>query len=147
MSKDQTQIIKGIALLFMVWGHLFSNPAVTSSLLSFLNISGVPFSSIVCRGMGPVDFFLVTGGYGLYFVYRKGTDRHHLSRVFRLFIHYWTILILFMPLAIMTGGDFGFSPLQVFYEITGLHTYLGISPLGFYCLMPCFHCHIHGYSE
>lgn len=57
MSKLQTQTIKGLALLFMIWGHLFSNLEVTGTLLSFVKIDNIPFSSIICRGMGPVDFF------------------------------------------------------------------------------------------
>ena len=57
MNKYQTQFVKGLALLFMIWGHLFSNPEVTGTLLSSIKIDGIPFSSIICRGMGPVDFF------------------------------------------------------------------------------------------
>ena len=123
MSKYQTQFVKGVALLFMIWGHLFSNPEVTDTLLSFIKIDGIPFSSIICRGMGPVDFFLVVGGYGLYYVYKSGGDKHYYSRIWKLYFHYWIILLVFMPLSILIGRkSFGYSPLQIFYEITGLHT-------------------------
>lgn len=123
MSKYQTQFVKGVALLFMIWGHLFSNPEVTDTLLSFIKIDGIPFSSIICRGMGPVDFFLVVGGYGLYYVYKSGGDKHYYSRIWKLYFHYWIILLVFIPLSILIGRkSFGYSPLQIFYEITGLHT-------------------------
>ena len=123
MSKLQTQIIKGLALLFMIWGHLFSNPEVTGTLLSFIKIDDIPFSSIICRGMGPVDFFLVVGGFGLYYIYRNGIDKHYFSRILKLYANYWIILLIFMPLSILLGrNNFGFSTLQIFYEITGLHT-------------------------
>ena len=122
MSKYQTQFVKGIALLFMIWGHLFNNPEVTGTLLSSIKIDGIPFSSIICRGMGPVDFFLVVGGYGLYYVYRSGGDKHYYSRIWKLYVHYWIILLVFMPLSILISRkSFGYSPLQIFYEITGLH--------------------------
>ena len=122
MSKYQTQFVKGIALLFMIWGHLFNNPEVTGTLLSSIKIDGIPFSSIICRGMGPVDFFLVVGGYGLYYVYRSEGDKHYYSRIWKLYVHYWIILLVFMPLSILISRkSFGYSPLQIFYEITGLH--------------------------
>lgn len=75
MTKQQTQFIKGIALLFMVWGHLFASPEITNKLQSLISIGGIPFESLICRGMGPVDFFLVVGGYGLFYLYRKGDDK------------------------------------------------------------------------
>lgn len=54
----------------MVWGHLFASPEITNKLQSLISIGGIPFESLICRGMGPVDFFLVVGGYGLFYLYR-----------------------------------------------------------------------------
>lgn len=122
MTKQQTQFIKGIALLFMVWGYLFATPEITNKLQSFMYIGGIPLESLISRGMGPVDFFLVVGGYGLFYLYRKGDDKHYYSRIWKLYVHYWIILLVFMPLSILIGRkSFGYSPLQIFYEITGLH--------------------------
>lgn len=120
MNRYQTQIIKGIALLFMIWGHLFSDQEFVRTLHTFIIIHNIPLETIICRGMGPVDFFLITGGYGLYYVYTKENDRHHISRVAKLYMHYWLILLLFIPLTILISGNVFFSPLQGLYEITGL---------------------------
>ncbi|MBF1392759.1 MAG: acyltransferase family protein [Prevotella histicola] len=122
MTKQQTQFIKGIALLFMVWGHLFASPEITNKLQSLISIGGIPFESLICRGMGPVDFFLVVGGYGLFYLYRKSDDKYFFLRIFKLYIHYWIILIFFLPLVIIIGHKaIVFSCLQIFYEFTGLH--------------------------
>lgn len=106
----------------MVWGHLFASPETTNKLQSLMSIGGIPFESLICRGMGPVDFFLVLGGYGLFYLYRKGDDKYFFSRIFKLYIHYWIILIFFVPLVFIIGHKtFVFSFLQIFYEFTGLH--------------------------
>lgn len=122
MTKQQTQLVKSIALLFMIWVHLFTSSDVTDKLYSIMSLGGIPLASIICRGMGPVDFFLVVGGYGLYYQYRKRSDKHYFTRILNLYIHYWLILCIFVPLVIIiVQKPFGFSTLQIFYELTGLH--------------------------
>ena len=47
----------------------------------------------------PVAFFLFLGGYGLYRVREKGGN-HRYSRLLRLYIHFWIILLIFVLLSI-----------------------------------------------
>ena len=81
MSKQETQIIKGIALLMMLWLHLFSNVEQTQTCTNLIYIDGLPLASILARACPPVGFFIFWGGYGLYYTYRKGNDKHYLSRI------------------------------------------------------------------
>ena len=103
MSKKQSQIIKGIAVLFMVWLHLFGRH--TERYYDFISIFGKPFAQFVCGGMSPVAFFLLLGGYGLYYVYQRGKDANRYKRVFRVYFHYWVILAIFVPIGFFINPD------------------------------------------
>lgn len=75
LDKHKSQELKGVAILFMIFGHL-----MTDSLSVYLG-----------RFMGPVAFFLILSGYGMYEVNQK-TDIHRWSRILRLFVNYWFVL-------------------------------------------------------
>lgn len=77
INKDKSIEQKGIAILFMMFGHL-----MTDSVSSYLS-----------RCMGPVAFFLVLSGYGMYVVNQK-KDTHRWSRITRLLVNYWVVLSL-----------------------------------------------------
>ncbi len=96
MDKQQSQLIKGIAILVMVYGHLFSNPVlVATRCCNVWEVAGVPLATYITRLMVPVPFFLIVGGYGLWKVWQMG-DRHRWSRILRLFIHFWIITLIFV---------------------------------------------------
>ena len=68
MSKEQSTIIKGVAILLMIFLHLF-NHDVTGDCTPLLYIGNTPFVTILTRACGPVPFFLIVSGYGLHYTY------------------------------------------------------------------------------
>lgn len=67
-------------------------------------------------------FFIFCGGYGLYYTYRKGNDKHYLSRIVKLFIAYWLILLIFIPACIYFAvASFPMDMKSMVFNITGLH--------------------------
>ncbi|MCF0198636.1 MAG: acyltransferase family protein [Bacteroidaceae bacterium] len=96
MNKERTQVLKGIAVLFMVWMHLFTKN--TSLYADPITILGKPLALFLSAGMSPVVYFLILGGYGLYSVYQRGHDGNRFRRILRLYTHYWIILAIFVPL-------------------------------------------------
>lgn len=98
MSRDETQIIKGLAILMMLWLHLFANIDAATSCYNFLYVSDDPLSNFLSRACNPVDLYLLLGGYGLYCVYLKGKDNRRFTRIFKLYIHYWIILLITIPI-------------------------------------------------
>ena len=86
MSRDETQIIKGLAILMMLWLHLFANIDAANSCYNFLYVSDIPFSNFLAKACNPVDLYLLLGGYGLYCVYLKETS--HLTFIFIFFIYF-----------------------------------------------------------
>lgn len=97
MTRQQSQMLKGVAILLMIFLHLFNQSANVELCHNLLFLDGTPLALILSRACNPVAFFLILGGYGLYRVYEKG-DRHHWSRLLKLMIHYWIILIIFLSI-------------------------------------------------
>ena len=67
MSIRETTILKGVAILFMLYLHLFNQMANVNLCTTYLSIRGVPFVHLFSRCTGPVAFYLILSGYGLYF--------------------------------------------------------------------------------
>lgn len=88
-------MLKGVAILLMIFLHLFNQPANVALCHNLLSIGGTPLVYILSRAANPVSFFLILSGYGLYRVYEKG-DSHRWARLFKLLLHYWVILIVFL---------------------------------------------------
>lgn len=95
MNKNETQLIKGVAIFMMIFGHLFFLPDEVSQMHHFVTIDGEPLVRILLHLSSPVHIFLMLGGYGMYRVWQKG-DRNRWRRIARLMVHYWIILIAFL---------------------------------------------------
>lgn len=122
MSRQYTQILKGFAIIMMVWLHLFGKlpEAVEYSDITF---GGTTLSFLVARLCNPVGMFLALGGYGLYCVYSKGNDKHHVSRIIRLYEHYWVILAVFVTIGTIMGRHYLTDWRTVMYNVSGLQTH------------------------
>lgn len=150
MSRDETQIIKGLAILMMLWLHLFMNLDIANTCCNVFFIGDLPFSNFLSKACNPLDLYLLLGGYGLYCVYLKGKDKRRFSRILKLFIHYWIILLLLVPIIfffsskdITLGSAFNIIKNITAFRVTWdepcwfLFPYSIISlsyPLLFYCL-------------
>lgn len=97
MTKQQSQMMKGVAILLMIFLHLFNQAGNVDLCRNFIFIDGIPLVLILSRASNPVAFFLILGGYGLYKVSQKG-DRNRWSRLLKLMIHYWVILAIFLSI-------------------------------------------------
>lgn len=97
MNKQESQMMKGVAILLMLFLHLFNQLHNVELCRNFIFINDLPLVYILCRAANPVAFFLILGGYGLYKV-NEGEDKHRWSRILKLFIHYWIILIMFVSI-------------------------------------------------
>lgn len=89
--------MKGIAILLMLFYHLFNQMRYVDLCDCLIYIGDVPAVYILSRAANPVAFFLVLGGYGMYKVWKKG-DRHRWSRVFKLYLHFWFIMAVFVTI-------------------------------------------------
>jgi len=127
MIKEETQIMKGVAILLMIFYHLFDQLDVDNQLHNLLYIGNVPLCYILSKASNPVSFFLFLGGYGLYKVNERG-DRHKFSRVLRLYIHYWLTLVVFVTIGYFIKPDiYPGGGITILYNFTGFFTTYNIT--------------------
>lgn len=98
MTKDETMMLKGIAILMMLFLHLFSNPSFADITTPLLWVGDLPFATIFTRCCNPVGFFLVCSGYGLAYAHLKSRLFYggQWKRVVKLYLNYWLILLIFV---------------------------------------------------
>lgn len=127
MDRQDTGMMKGVAILLMIFLHLFENRDVVDQCHNLIIINDIPLVNILSHASNPVAFFLILGGYGLYKVYQRG-DQHHYSRLIKLYIHYWIILTI----ALIIGHNlypetYHGSLMQVLDNATGYQTSYNIT--------------------
>ena len=122
MSKTESQILKGIAILLMLFVHLFNMKQNVDLCTHLVHINGIGIVHYMSRMAGPVPFFIILSGYGLYAVYKKG-DKHRWTRLAKLMIHYWLILLIFVSIGhFIHPTNYPGSFLNVLCNITAFYT-------------------------
>lgn len=100
MTKQQTNIIKGVAILMMIFYHLFNRVGAEYHGLChpLLYIGERPLVNIIANACHPVAFFLILSGYGLSYVWEnKGNNlRQQGRRILKLYISYWIVMAIFV---------------------------------------------------
>ena len=143
-DKRQTNIAKGIAVLFLLWHHLFLyTPDGTDAFISIFSIRGIAIETVLAAYLRVcVAMFLFLSGYGLYksWVKNNSKDVQYVRKkqffisqllfvkkhILKLLLGFCFIYILFVPLSIWFG--------QPFWEVygnpfIGLLDFLGIADL------------------
>ncbi len=121
-SKQESLVLKGVAILLMLYLHLFNQ--MNNVLLCHNNvyIEDIPLIHILVRATNPVPFFLILSGYGMYIVYKKG-DKHRYSRLLKLLLHYWVILLIFVGIGCFLYPDrYPGSWSKILSNVTGYKT-------------------------
>lgn len=125
MTKEQTIQIKGIAILMMLFLHLFMSGQVAEMCSPVLFIGSTPLVQILTRSCTPVGIFLILSGYGLSYVYAHGKLNlaKQLKRLFKLYLHYWIILLVFVGIGCFVAPDkYPGSVLTILSNVTSWDT-------------------------
>ena len=104
MTLQESQIMKGVAILLMLFLHLFNQQGNVALCDTFIYIGDTPLLTYLVRAANPVSFFLILGGYGMYCVWQKG-DKHRWSRIWKLMLHYWIVLLVFVSIGYFLHPD------------------------------------------
>ena len=127
MSKQETAVMKGIAICAMLCHHLYTCPenigegiVPYTGVLAWLGILGK-----VC-----VALFLFCSGYGLAATYKQGAFIDNLKfigrRLVKFYLNYWVIFLIFVPITI-----FAFHrPLSAAYGENGVWWHLVLDIFG-----------------
>lgn len=92
LTKDYSEMIKGVAVLMMILHHVWGFPEKIPDLpLSHLEVK------IGAAGKICVSIFMFLSGYGLYYTFgKKGTIRVW-NRVCNIYKRFWQVFLIFVP--------------------------------------------------
>ena len=97
LTKQDTKVLKGVSILIMIWLHVFLDKENVDLLECSFYIGDTPLVTLIRNFCGIcIYLYLFLGGYGLYITYKKrnlGIPR----RVFLLYLNYWIMLLLMLP--------------------------------------------------
>ena len=120
MTKNETTILKGVAILLMLFLHLFNH--IDGMCHYFVLLGEEPLCLFMSRATNPVAFYVLLGGYGLYYVHKKG-DKRRITRIINLFITFWLITTIAVIIFNSLGRNFFDNNF-----ILAINVYLGFSP-------------------
>ena len=102
MTKSNTRQLKGLAILMMLWLHLFSYPETVRQCSYWLSyVNGLPLAYSLSRlASSCVPIYIFLGGYGLAATYRtsNGHRLHGGRRALALMVNFWLICLIFIPI-------------------------------------------------
>ena len=142
MSKETSIIIKGVAILMMLWYHLFLTEDVSILCFPLIIVNDKPIVSYIANACYPVTFFLILSGYGLTYLYKNNrlNIKDQCKRIFKLYIHYWIVLLIFVTIGFFINPEvYPNSLIHIIINLLGLKcTYNGeiwfILPYTYICL-------------
>lgn len=106
-KKEDTQIVKGTAIILMVTYHLFAyNNKVNSNIqFVFLSRNAIGYT-IAYFGKICVSIYLFLSGFGLFFSYNKlgkFTFKDSIQRIKKVYIDYFIIFVIFISIELLIG--------------------------------------------
>lgn len=100
LNKEETTILKGVAILSMIFMHLFNNVGrMEAHGVQDIILGGSPLSHHISLLCLCVPMYLFLSGYGLYISWQKNNRMHPLRRVLLLYLNFWIIFAVFIGLA------------------------------------------------
>ncbi len=106
-SKEDTKAIKGIAIVFMIYHHLFAFPERAGrTWQSLFSLSGEPIAYWIGDfGKICVAVFMFLAGYGTWVSCegKENTVGIIKEKIKRLYFTYWKVFFLFIPICMIAG--------------------------------------------
>ena len=102
-DREDTKVIKGIAILLMLAHHLWAFPdrIYGGGFTAILSVFGMPLSVFIGKfGKICVSLYFFLSGYGLY-KSSRGKKLDILLRLKGLYSSYWKVFFLFIPIAFL----------------------------------------------
>lgn len=128
--KD-TNIMKGFAIIFMIFHHLFYTKTDAFPIINEISITNtIGLFCKVCVGV-----FVFLSGYGISATYNKEKSllSFYKKRLLKLYLNYWLIWLLFVPITIIVfHGSFRYGNhfyIKLFLDLLGLNAFWGFNSI------------------
>ena len=128
-SKADTQVVKGIAILLLMWHHCFLKGRFESFNISFFPLSTQTVTNIASFFKISVSLFAFVSGYGLFIQLKKLFEDNRIEplscfiftvkRYLRTFSGYWFVVVLVWSVTALLDGN----PYRIYF---GEGTVLGL---------------------
>lgn len=128
MTKQESLEFKGIAILLMLFLHLFNTQERVAECTTFINFwNHKPLVFALSRvGSFCVPLYIFLSGYGLFTLYEK-TQEHTMSpirRSLKLLLNYWVVFAIFIPMGcIIAPEDYSLSTECILNFTTLINSY------------------------
>ncbi|MBQ8968357.1 MAG: acyltransferase [Bacteroidaceae bacterium] len=99
MGKEQSLQLKGLAILMMLWLHLFNTVERVGECVTMVNyFNGKPLAYVLARCSGMcVPIYLLISGYGMAKARDLGSKATR-RRLWRVYSRLWLVFVIFIPL-------------------------------------------------
>lgn len=106
ISKHESSYLKGVAILLMLFHHLFAFPNRISDEVTIIPVTQIYDIELVVAIFGKicVTMFLFLSGYGFSAVGKK-KSQYYLNKIFSFYRSYWFILFIFAPIGWVFYSD------------------------------------------
>lgn len=99
LLKSESLQMKGVAIMLMALLHLFNRTENVDLCINSVFLFGVPLTSQLAKFAEIcVPLYLFLSGYGLYILYLKNSNIKPLKRIFKLYLNFWTVFVIFIPI-------------------------------------------------
>lgn len=106
LLKSESVQLKGVAIMTMVFLHLFNRAENVDLCINSVYLFNIPLTSQLAKFAEIcVPLYLFLSGYGLYILYLKNNNISPSRRIFKLYLNFWTVFIIFIPLGCFLKPD------------------------------------------
>lgn len=109
LTRNDTNVLKGMAILLMINLHLFARKDIDGLYVSLLWINGVPVEYYIgLLGDACRPIYLFATGYAFFIINKKNQTNFiakNLKRILKLSINFWIVLIMFVSIGFLMGNS------------------------------------------
>ena len=129
LSIDDSNVFKGLAIMLMLWHHIFFQKQAYFDEFLFLSYDVIEYTRVMAKLC--VSIFVFVSGYGLAVQAEKhggigNLKEYYIHRFSRLYFNYWFIFLIFVPITVLyfhrtLAMAYGANIIQsLFLDFTGL---------------------------
>ena len=106
LTKDDSKILKGIAILFMLGLHLYNRTDINGYYIPLIYVKGYPIIYYISFLFGIcVPIYCFCGGYAAY-IQKEKSKKYKINRIIKLIYNYWIVLLLTCFVGFILGNSY-----------------------------------------